>query len=163
MDITYKKDFFPRQGRSAGEMIKELTDSDAFYSYLLKQVDKELSITIELKEKKSEKDRMYAYYHKVVLGVARIMFTDDGWENVDKYKADELLKCACAKDFVTNGITGEKLVYLEPKSGMNKERMVKYITDCIHFLESNGYEVPESQTFIIESQTGIKGFTKVKK
>lgn len=137
-----------------------MTNPD-FHNYLKKYEGEELEIHISPAVKTAEKERMYAFYHKVVLGVAMQVFSDDGWESVDKVKADYLLKAECAKAPLYNTITGEVDVYLEDKAAMTKERLYKYISDCITFLEvERGAKVPDSSSFLNGDQSGFKSVRK---
>lgn len=159
--ITYKKEFIPQKGYSIKDMLSPLEDTD-FPKYLTQMRGVPLSITLEPTAVKSEKLRMYAYYEKVVLGIAILMFTDLGWEMMDKNKADEFLKEQCATIPVYNSKTDEKTLVKELKSRMPKERLSKFITDCILFLEENGYRVPESEEYKAYLKTGERGFSSVK-
>lgn len=159
--ISYTTKFTPRQAINLRDILIDLYGNETFLKYLTLMQGTELSIVIEPTVLKAEKEQMYAYYHKVVCSVAMTLFTDMGWESVDKYKADEILKTQCAKDFLINLKTGEQVPFLEPKSRMTKDRFRKYLTDCIHFIESHGYEVPDSVEYKVEQLTGLTGFKKV--
>lgn len=87
-------------------------------------------------DKLSAKQRMYDFYHKAILDAAMLAFTAMGWESMDKYKADILLKDECAKDVMVNESTGEEIIFTVDKSTMTKERLHKFLVDCIFFLES---------------------------
>ena len=160
-NISYKKTFTPRKGYSIKEALAELNDTD-FLKYLMQMEGKILSLSLEPKSVKSEKQRMYAYYQKVVLGIAVIFFTDMGWEAMDKNKADEMLKDQCACIPIYNSKTDQKKIVREEKSRMPKDRLRKYIVDCIFFLEENGYKVPESGEYINKQRTGMDGFKEIK-
>jgi hypothetical protein len=138
-----------------------LISNPDFQKYLQKYEGEELELHLSPAVKTAEKERMYAFYHKVVLGVAMRVFTDDGWESVDKVKADYLLKAECAKAPLYNTKTGEVDVYLEDKASMTKERLYKYISDCITFLEvERGAKVPDSVSFLSGDQSGFKSVRK---
>ena len=101
---------------------------------------------------------MYAYYHKVILPVAMEVYSNDGWESVDKIKADYLLKAECAKEPLYNPKTDEESIYMLDKSSMNKDRLRKYIIDCVTFLEQEkGMRVPDSESYLFELSTGYRG------
>lgn len=143
------------------QRLSNLISNPDFQKYISKYEGQELELHISPAVKTAEKERMYAFYHKVVLGVAMQVFTDDGWESVDKVKADYLLKAECAKAPLYNTITGEVDVYLEDKSAMTKERLYKYISDCITFLEiERGAKVPDSTSFLNGNQSGFKSVRK---
>lgn len=160
--ITYRKVFSPRKGENFRDIAYELVNSEDFIKYLKHMTDTPLAITIEPASVKSEKEQMYAYYQKVILSVAIDFFTDQGWERIDKDIADELLKTYTAKDYVINLKTGEKTQYLRPKRRMPKAELSQYINQCIIFLESNGYKVPESADYKITLATGISGWSTTK-
>ena len=106
---------------------------------------------------------MYAYYHRVILSVAMLKYTDDGWDSVDKVKADYFLKSECGKELIYNSKTDTESIYLLDKKSMNKDRLRKYILDCVNFLDKEcGYKVPESAEYLAEMKTGIKGLKSLR-
>jgi len=138
------------------EMLSGLTSNEDFCRYLQHSQGKELSVHFSPAVKQSEKEQLYAYYHKVVLSVAVQVLTEDGWI-VDKVKADYMLKAECAKSELYNPKTGELIVYLEDKREMSKDRLYKYVTDCINWLETErGVSVPDSTSFKNRNKTGFK-------
>lgn len=152
MEVIFQ--FTVREGFRLSDQLSDLIQNRDFKNYLKSQEGKVLSMSLIPAVKQSEKDQLYAYYHRVVLGVAMQCFSDDGWVGVDKVKADYMLKAECAKSIIYNSKTGEEDIYLEDKKDMNKERLYKYVSDCINFLEmERGYKVPDSQSFRIK-----KGF-----
>ena len=159
--IKYRKEFTPTSGHNIWDVLWELQDTD-FLPYLRQMAGTRVVMNIESVEVKAEKERMYAYYQKVVLSVAMVFFTDMGWEMIDKNKADEMLKDQCAQEPVFNHKTGEKKLIREDKKYMSKDRLIKYINDCILFLEENGYKVPESEEYKNKLITGRDGFKTIK-
>jgi len=154
--------FTPKESFNSKEMMEDLSSQKDVQTYMQGTFGKEVTIEMNLSTKIPEKARMYNFYHRVILGVAMKCFTNDGWESVDKVKADYLLKAECGKGMMYNAKTGEEEIYLLDKSRMNKDRLHKYITDCITFLEvEKGYKVPDSSSFLAELRTGIKGFKSV--
>lgn len=138
------------------QMLDSLLCKTDFNRFLLEHRGKDMVMTLSPTAKTSEKERMYAFYHKVVLGIAVEVFTDMGWESVDKVKADYMLKAECAKGIMFNKKTGEEDIYLEDKQSMTKERLHKYISDCIHFLETEaGVRVPDGSGFRREDSEGF--------
>ena len=138
--------FTPNKGHNLRDKLGDLIHNQDFKDYLTEMADTELYVEIKPKAKLSEKQMMYNYYHKVILGVAIAALTDLGWEDMDKVRADHVLKSQCALGTMVQN--GEEHVYLEDKSRMNKERLRKFLTDCILFLEKDlGYRVPESGPF----------------
>jgi hypothetical protein len=145
------------------DRIRSLIIQDDFYKFLSENINSELRVSMIKSNKISEKQQMFDYYHKVVLGVAIQVFSADGWEGMDKVKADHFLKQECAKGLVYNYKLDREEIYFEEKSKMNNKRLHKYITDCIIFLEvEKGARVPDSDSYKLEQQTGIKGFKNVK-
>ena len=108
---------------------------DQVHTYLDKYIGRRLVFDISPADSKSKKKRMYDYYHKAILDAAMLAFTAMGWQSMDKYKADILLKNECAKDVFINEDTGEEVVFTLDKKTMSKERLHKFLSDCIIFLE----------------------------
>lgn len=161
--INYKKTFTPpKDAINLRDLVTELLDSD-FVDYLRHMKGTSIDMSIEPSELSSEKMKMYAYYSKVILSVAMVAFTDMGWELIDKNKADEMLKDQCAAEPIFNPVTGEKRILRENKAKMPKDRLTKYITDCILFLEELGYRVPEAEEYKNKLITGMSGFNSVSK
>lgn len=95
----------------------------------------------------AEKQRMYAYFEVVVKPIAMDFFSKE-WEGIDEYTAEENLKLLFAKKGeVVSNITGEVKIVLWNKRDMPKARLHKFLTDCIFFLESHGWTVPEADTY----------------
>lgn len=153
--------FTPKFGYNLRDVMGSLADSEDFKKYLQEMSDTELVLEIKPAAKLSPKQRMYNYYHKVVLGVAMQAYTDDGWEAVDKEKADHLLKQECAMELMYNEKEDREESYPEDKSKMNKKRLAKFVTDCILVLHNKGYQVPESDEYLHFMQTGEMGFKSV--
>ena len=133
--------------------MRDLTNQKDWADYLIHNQGVPLIFEIKPQTKRNEKQAMYAYYHKVVLGVAMESFTHAGYEMMDKVKADHLLKTQCAQAIIIKD--GEEIPYLEDKSKMTKDRLHKYITDCIHFLvEYMDARVPDSEAYINKQKYG---------
>ena len=157
--MSYIFTFTPKESFNSKEMMEELSSQKDVQTLMQGTIGKELTVEMKLSTKIPEKARMYNFYHRVILGIAMQCFSNDGWEAVDKVKADYILKAECGKGIMYNHKTGEEDIYLLDKAKMNKDRLHKYITDCITFLEvEKGYIVPDSASFIAEIQTGMKGF-----
>ena len=101
---------------------------------------KAVIVTIEIVGK--GKAKMLAFYHSVVLDVARTMFRDAG-NIIDEEGADLALKSMFASSTIINPVTKKEEKVLLSKADMNFERLNQYLNDCIMFLEDNGYQVPE--------------------
>lgn len=108
---------------------------------------KDVTLTLESPNKLSKKQRMYNYFHAIVLPVAVKCFTKDGWEGMDEAAAEHGLKALFAKNIKHNSITDQDEVFLIEKKAMTIERLYKFLEDCIHFLESKGFEVPDASEF----------------
>lgn len=101
---------------------------------------KNVIITVELVGE--GKAKMLAYYHAVILDVARTMLRDMG-NFVDEEGADLTLKTLFASEVVINPFSGKEEKVLLSKADMNFKRLNEYLNDCINFLEEHGYPVPE--------------------
>ena len=157
-------DFTPTEAYSIKDNLWNLLKQKDFQDYIQSNIDKKLNIVISPAESLPEKERLYRYYHKVILNVAISVFTNDGWEGVDKVKADYLLKAECAKEVMYNSKTNSEDIYLLDKASMNKDRLRKFISDCINYLEiERGARVPDSAAYLTEINTGISGFTRIKR
>lgn len=111
--------------------------------------------------KTSEKMKMYAYYHSAILDCAVIGFTYIGYEGIDKVKADYLLRAEFAKDFIMRPDGSVQPVMMDKKN-MTKARLLKYLQDCIMFIESELQQrVPDSDEYKYKKLTG-KSFKPVK-
>ena len=90
-----------------------------------------------------EKERMYAYYQTVIIEVARLFLRDSGVA-ADESDADIFLKSMFAKKKVKNPHTENELIVLVDKKDMSRTRLREFMQDCIFYLESMGYEVPQA-------------------
>lgn len=112
--------------------------------------------------KTGEKMRMYAFYHSVMLECAMIGFTYIGYEGIDKVKADYLLRAEFAKDFIVRPDGSTQVIMLD-KRNMTKARLLKYLQDCIMFIESELQQnIPDSSEYKLKKLTG-RDFKEVKK
>lgn len=144
-----------RQGWRMITIMDGLLNQDDFCSYIHENLGKELIVEIKEKASYSEKERMYAYYHGPLLRTAIRGFTRHGYEAMDKYKADYLLKCVCAKATIVKN--GEEIIYLEDKASMSKSRFIEYLQSCIHFIESElEEECPDAEEWKNYNETGHK-------
>lgn len=154
--------FNPSDSFSSKEMAEPLTSQKDFQTFLRGNIGKSITVELKLTEKLSEKERMYGYYHKVLLGIAMEVYTNEGWESMDKVKADYFLKSECGKGIMYNPVTQTEEVYLLDKSRMPKDRLRKFITDVVIFLEvEKGCKVPDSSEYMMELRTGHSGFKSV--
>ena len=119
-------------------------------------------IIIEMKpeSKTSQKMKMYAFYHGPLLHCAMIRYTFAGWDGIDKVKADYLLRAEFAKDFIKRP-DGEYVPIMIDKRKMTKNRLLKYIQDCLLFIEIElKQSVPDSESYKASKGTG-HNFKKV--
>jgi len=160
MELILK--FTPKQEHSSKLMIEDLSDNKDFQKFVTGNIGKSITASFKLSQSIPEKERMYGYYHRVLLAVAMAAFTDLGYESMDKVKADYLLKAECGKDVMYNAKTEKEEYYLLDKARMNKDRLRKFITDCIVFLEVEcGCHVPDSSSYMMELRSGISGFESI--
>lgn len=122
-------------GIPKGNLYIDWDDQVNVKNYFDKYADMKLCFSVSPEDSTSKKKKMYDFYHKAILDAAMIAFSDMGWQSMDKYKADILLKNECAKDVIVNDDTGEEIVFTLEKRSMNKERLHKFLSDCITFLE----------------------------
>lgn len=126
----------------------EFKNQEQVFMYLQSQEDKDLIITIDQKRQIGPKQRMYAYYHGPLLQCFVYALSQEGWEAVDQFVADNYVKFECAKSFAVNKHTGETFPTLEDKSSMTQERLAKFISDAIHLLETRHNIIPpDSQEY----------------
>lgn len=154
--------FTPKKGYNLRDVMFDLIEDSDFLRYLQEMSETQLTMEIKPTSKRSEKELMYAYYHKVVLGAAMEAFSNDGWESMDKVKADYMLKAELAKDVMYNAKEDKEEYFLEDKSKMSKKRLGKFINDCILFLEiEKGVNVPESDEYKHFNSSGMMGFKTI--
>ena len=140
---------------SSGSKI-EFDSPEGLNNYLWQHANTEVTVTIKPVTKSSLKEHMYAYYHKAVLGCCIMALTNEGWDGIDDVAADEFLKQQVAQKLAYNKKGDVVLKYSEDKRAMGKERLHKYISDCIMFLENTfNMQVPDSEEY-------KHGFTKTK-
>lgn len=155
--------FIVGEAPNVSDMLRGLSSQQDVYDFLLQNQGNELKVDFSARISKSDKQEMYDYYHKVILAVAIQVYTNEGWESMDKVKADCFLKNECAKGLVYNYKFDRTEIYIEEKSKMTKQRLHKFISDCIIFLETEkGARVPDAESYKIDLQTGLSGFTKIK-
>lgn len=137
-------------------------NSDEVVRYLNSKHGIEQTITFEDTEKRTEKDKMYAYYHKIVLRQHAVRaFRSAGYVCKDEVEVSYHLEAMFAKMYVKKP-DGTYNIVTENKSKMTKDRLLTFIVDVIHFLETEmGEVVSDSEEFKIWKQTGKK-LTKTK-
>ena len=129
--------------------------------YCHEHLGEDLFIHIEPMAQVSEKLKMFAFYHKVVLHCAVIGYTGAGYEGIDNVHADYKLRAEFAKDFIKDPKGNWEPIVLQ-KSGMTKARFHKFLEDCIFFIEQTLQQrIPDSQEYRMFQETG-KQFKTVK-
>ncbi len=153
------KEFICKHRYNVREIINEIIDDEDVYKYLLHMKGKDLVIEFRPQVKNGTKQAIYDYYHGILLPVAIQAYTDSGYELMDQVKVDYMLKAECAKGTMITP-KGEE-IYLLDKSKMTKDRLVKFVSDCIVHLEMNlGAIVPRSDEYKSLKETGYL-FTSV--
>ena len=59
--------FHPSDSHSSKEIAEPLTSQKDFNTFLRGNIGKSITAELKLTEKLSEKERMYGYYHRVIL------------------------------------------------------------------------------------------------
>lgn len=132
-------------GRPPKMMFRSQEDID---KYLSCNIGKTVLIEIKPKSKSTEKALMYAYYQKAIIPATILALSNDGFTGVDEVVADAYLKQSIAQLISINPKTGKTIPYSEDKHTMTKERLHKYISDCIFLLEErHGMQVVDSQEY----------------
>lgn len=121
----------------------------------------DLIINMKPMAKTGQKVRMYAFYHGPLLDCAMLGYIRQGYEGLDKVKVDYLLRAEFAKDFLVKP-NGEAIPIMLDKRQMTKDRLFKFITDCLFFIETElEMEVPDSQEYLINKSTS-RNFKRIK-
>lgn len=118
---------------------------------------KELTVTLKETVKHSPKQLLYNYYMGVLIPLTVRALTVDGFEMVDEFAADHYLKSVCAKAVLYNPTEKTEMVYLLEKKAMTKERLRKFVSDCVWLLEErHGVIAPDAQEYKMLKETGSK-------
>ena len=128
--------------------------------YFLEHDNIELIVSFKMASKSGPKMKLYAYYYGVILHYATKGLTDAGYDLMDNVKSDFILRSEFAKDFYKKP-NGEYAVTILDKSTMSKERLLKYVQDCLFFLENTlGMIPPDAEEYKAFKNTG-RTFKKV--
>lgn len=131
-------------------------NTEDWHKFAIENDQQDLVITMKQKARTGEKMRMYAYYHGPLLECALIGYTYAGWEGLDKVKVDYLLLAEFAKDFLKRPDGSYQPVIIS-KASMTKARFLKYLQDCIYFIEQElKQSIPDSDEFKMRKATGRK-------
>lgn len=116
----------------------------------------EMTVEYSPTAKSSRKERMYRFYHKIVLNVAIEALEETGIVGADKIVADEYLKQSVSQELVYNKRGDVVLKYSMDKKAMSEDRLWKHIQDSVFLLfERHGLEVPDSNEFKDLKEHGI--------
>jgi sugar/nucleoside kinase (ribokinase family) len=116
---------------------------------------KQVDVSIKVVAKDTEKTRMYAYYQAVLIPLTIRALTKDGFELVDEWAADYYLKAACAKATIYDKAHDKEFSYVLEKRAMNKDRLMKFLSDCVWLLEERHQIVaPDSELYKSQLRTG---------
>ena len=149
--------FTPRTGYNMNDRLYELFNNSDFRDYIELMAKNSSRLHMELKPAAvmTEKMKLYAFYQGPLLDCAVMAYEEAGWEQMDKVKADYMLKKECAKDIMFNK-DGQQEYFLIDKSNMNKERLRKFVSDCLYHLEFDldFSNVPDSEQYKMYKKTG---------
>lgn len=121
----------------------------------------DLIVNMKPMAKTGQKMKMYAFYHGPLLDCALLGYNRQGYEGLDKVKVDYLLRAEFAKDFLLKP-NGESIPIMLDKRQMTKDRLTKFITDSIFFIESElEMEIPDSQEYKINKGSS-RNFKRIK-
>lgn len=123
--------------------------------YCIENDGVELTWTVKHTAKTPEKMRMYSFLHGPLMDAAVRGFTRQGFEGMDKVKARYKLQAEFCKEEMYNSKTKQTEIYLIDLSSMSKARLLKFIQDCIFFIESElETETPDSDEWKAKQLTG---------
>jgi hypothetical protein len=134
-------------------------DSEAYFKSI-KGI--QLTVTIEENDKLTDKQKLYNYYHKVVLRQHALKaFRAAGYVCKDEVEVSYHLEAMFAKIYLKKP-DGTFEIGIEPKHRMTKGRLLIFVVDVIHFLETEmGEMVSDSEEYKIWKATGKK-LSKIK-
>ncbi|HHT9135854.1 MAG TPA: hypothetical protein ACFYEK_01275 [Candidatus Wunengus sp. YC60] len=135
----------------------EVSNKDDFTKYLLENEGVLQSTTLKPASRIGDLQKMYSFLHGPLLSCAIQAFTHAGMVGVDKVKARYILEAELCKAEIFNPKTGKVHIYIESVSGMNKQRLLKFIVDVIFYLETEFNQItPNSEEFKVWLRTGKK-------
>ena len=122
----------------------------------------EVDLSIKHSAKTPEKKRMYNFLHGPLMDSAVRGYTRQGWEGFDKVKARYKLQAEFCKEEMYNSKTGQIEVYLIDLSSMSKARLLKFVQDCMFYIEQElETEVPDSEEWKAKQLSG-RNYKQVK-
>jgi hypothetical protein len=118
-------------------------------------VEKEQTVTIEETAKMTPKMKLWSYYYKVVLRNHAVKaFRNAGYEGEDEVSTNYRLEAMFAKIHLKKP-DGTFDVGIERQSKMTKDRLLVFVNDVIHFLETElNEEVANSKEYKEWLRTG---------
>lgn len=128
---------------------------DDLYRHCVEHEGEDITVQMLPTVKTAKKLKMFRFYYVNVLHCAVIGYTHAGYPAMDTVKADYLLRAECAKSFIEKP-NGEFEPIMLDKRSMTNARLLKYLQDCIHFIESElGVRVPSAEEYRMQRDTGI--------
>lgn len=115
--------------------------------FLLENEGEDMVAEFKLAAKTSQKMKMYRFLFGPVMECAVKAWVSNGYSGIDKVCARYKLQAMFGKaDMIKD--SGEIEPYLIDLKKMSKSRLLKFIVDCLFFLESElGQRVPDSETY----------------
>ncbi len=96
----------------------------------------------------SEKQKMYAYFHGVIVDMLIECYTDNGYPGVTEGKVKYEMKKMFASNDILD-INGKEVLELIDLSKMSKGRLLKFVKDVLHFMEEIfGVQPPDSEKYL---------------
>lgn len=119
---------------NAGNLIFE--NNGDLFKYCMENIGKEQLVTIEDAARQTPKMKLYSYYHKVVLRNHAVRaFRAAGYNGEDEVVTDYRLRSMFAKIHLKKP-DGTFDIAIEDKKQMSLTRLLNYVNDVIHFLET---------------------------
>jgi hypothetical protein len=135
---------------------KIIWSSDDVEKYFLEHDGLELIAEFKLAARVGPKMKLYSYYHGPLLACAVIGYTYRGYEGIDKVKADYLLRAELAKDFIRKPDGTYEVIMLDKKA-MSAHRLLKFVQDCVYYLELElGQTPPDAEEYKVSKIAGRK-------
>ena len=135
----------------------ELIVKSADYPIYLQMMDgREMVITLKETTKYSPKARLYNYLHSVVFDNLVIGFENAGYPGMTKAVVKKIMKDMFALEEYESAYTGAKKQVLD-LSDMTKPRLLKFVKDCLFFLESE-FQIapPDSEAYKTQNNEDCK-------
>lgn len=132
----------PSNGKNYWDNIEDIED------FFRENNGKSLTWRVTHTAKLSQKIKMYNYLFGPLMNSAVNGFNYIGYSGIDKVSARYKLQAEFAKAELYNEKTKQTEVYLLELSKMPKERLLKFIQDCIFYIEEHLQQrVPDSEEY----------------